>query len=73
MKNLLLLTLISSSLLLANDTQIFCADPAPYIVVDKTQKAEYKNCKRNGMTYWFKNDGSIKSQVNFIDGKEKKF
>jgi len=70
MRNFLLLIALLSSTLMAKDTQLFCSDPSPYIVQDKTQKSHYKECKRNGMTYWFKDDGSIKSEVNFIDGKE---
>ncbi len=70
MKTLLLLTLLISQLLLAKDTQLFCSDPSQYIVEDSAQKSIYKNCKRNGMTWWFTDKGKIKSQVNFIDGNE---
>lgn len=62
--------LLVSSILLANDTQFFCADPKEYIVKDDTQSSTYKNCKRDGMTYWYTDTGAIKSQVNFIEGKE---
>jgi len=65
-----LLSLLVTSTIQAKDTQLFCSDPAPYIVQDKAQKSMYKNCKRNGMTYWYRDNGDIKSQVNFIDGKE---
>ena len=70
MKIFLLTSSLLVSTLLAKDTQLFCSDPSPYIVEDKTQKSHYKNCKRDGMTLWFRDNGDIKSSVNFIDGKE---
>lgn len=70
-KQTLLLGVLSlSTFLLAKDTQFYCTDPKPYVLEDKTQKSNYENCKRNGMTYWFRDNGDIKSQVNFTDGKE---
>lgn len=62
--------LLLSAALFANDTQVFCSDPSEYIVKDDTQSSTYRNCKRNGMTYWYTDTGKIKSQVNFIDGQE---
>lgn len=62
--------LLVSASLLANDTQFFCADPSEYIEKDNAQASTYKNCKRNGMTYWYTDKGKVKSQVNFVDGKE---
>ena len=70
MKKLLFSSLFLSCLLFAEDTQLFCSDPSTYTVIDSAQKSTYKNCKRNGMTWWFTDKGTIKSQVNFIDGKE---
>ena len=66
MKKLILLTL-TTSLIWATT---ICTKPKPYIVKDNAQESRYKNCVRNGMTYWYKDDGSIKSKVNFTDGKE---
>lgn len=63
------LALITSTVF-AIDTQFYCSDPSEYIVKDHAQKSTYKNCKRNGMTYWYTDKGKIKSQVNFIDNKE---
>jgi len=67
---MLLLTgvLYTANTLMASD--VLCREPKKYIVQDNAQKSTYENCKRNGMTWWYKDDGSIKSQVNFIDGKE---
>ncbi|QOP41040.1 toxin-antitoxin system YwqK family antitoxin [Sulfurimonas marina] len=62
--------ILLSTAIFANDTQFFCADPSEYIQKDNTQSSTYKNCKRNGMTYWYTDTGKVKSQVNFIDGKE---
>lgn len=70
MKKTLLCTLLLSTLLRAQDTELFCSNPAEYIIEDSAQKSTYKNCKRNGMTWWYTDKGKIKSQVNFIDGKE---
>jgi antitoxin component YwqK of YwqJK toxin-antitoxin module len=55
-------TLFSSALI--------CKDKKAYIIEDNAQKSAYKNCVRNGMTYWYKDDGSIKSKVNFTNGQE---
>ena len=70
MKNLLLLLglIYTSNLLFAQE--ILCRDSKPYIVEDHAQKSAYAHCVRNGMTYWYKDDGSIKSKVNFTNGKE---
>lgn len=62
--------LIVSTLLIANDTQFFCSNPQEYVIKDNAQSSTYKNCKRNGMTYWYTDTGKVKSQVNFIDGQE---
>jgi len=67
---LLFLPFLLVSYTLAKDTQQYCSDPSEYIVKDKAQTSTYKNCKRNGMTYWYTDSGKIKSQVNFKDGKE---
>ncbi len=50
----------------------FCHDPKAYVYEDDAQKSHYKNCKRNGMTYWYHiaKRGVVKSKVNFVDGKE---
>jgi len=69
-RKITLVTLLFSTLLLAKDTQFFCSDPTLYIVQDKAQKSTYKNCKRDGMTWWYKDNGSVKSKVNFTKGKE---
>ena len=66
MKKLLLLTL-TTSLIWAS---VPCTHPAAYTIKDHAQESRYQNCVRNGMTYWYKDDGSIKSKVNFTDGKE---
>ena len=70
MKKMLLLTglLYTANTLLASN--VLCREPEKYIFKDNTQKSTYENCKRNGMTWWYKDDGSIKSEVNFIDDKE---
>ena len=69
MKRVLFLTaLVATTVLSANG--FICKNPKAYIVEDLAQKSAYKNCVRNGMTYWYKDDGSIKSKVNFTDGKE---
>ena len=67
---LILTTLLFSNLLFAQDTQFFCSDTSEYIVEDKAQKSIYRNCVRDGMTYWYKDNGSVKSKVNFTKGKE---
>lgn len=41
-----------------------------YIVQDRTQKSTYLGDKREGMTWWFNDNGDIKSKVNFTNGKE---
>ena len=69
MKKTLIIGLVSfASSLLAQG--LICKDKKPYIVKDNAQKSAYENCIRNGMTYWYKDDGSIKSKVNFTNGKE---
>lgn len=70
MKLFLLLSIFLYNTLSAEDTQFFCSNPAEYIIQDKAQKSTYRECKRNGMTWWFTDKGEIKSQVNFSDGKE---
>ncbi|MDM5271859.1 toxin-antitoxin system YwqK family antitoxin [Sulfurovum sp. zt1-1] len=55
---------------IAQSDLVPCSDPGKYIVEDLTQKSTYKNCQRNGMTYWYNDKGKIKSAVNFKDGKE---
>jgi len=50
--------------------ELLCPNPEEYALQDKTQRSVYKNCKRNGLTVWLEDDGSIKSKVNFIDDKE---
>jgi len=70
MKKILLiagLLFTSNSLLTA---EMLCKDSKPYTVKDNAQQSMYENCLRNGMTYWYKDDGSIKSKVNFTNGKE---
>lgn len=69
-KTALYLTLFISNLLFAQSTQFFCDNPSQYIIEDSAQKSTYKNCKRNGMTWWYTDKGKIKSQVNFTDAKE---
>lgn len=61
---------LSTTLFAATTTQFYCGHPEEYIVKDKAQQSMYKNCKRNGMTYWYTDTGKIKSQVNFVDDKE---
>jgi hypothetical protein len=56
--------------LLAGESTLLCSNPQEMIIQDKAQKSTYKNCKRNGMTYWYSDNGKIKSKVNFKDGKE---
>ncbi len=70
MRKIFFLSLLVSNLLLANDTKLFCSNPSEYIVEDQAQKSTYRNCTRNGMTWWFTDKGKIKSQVNFKDGQE---
>lgn len=70
MKKSFYLTLLFSTLVIAQSTQFFCDNPSEYIVEDSAQKSTYKNCKRNGMTWWFTDKGKIKSKVNFTDAKE---
>ena len=41
-----------------------------YIVEDPTQKSTYVDGKRQGMTIWYNDDGSVKSKVNFDNDKE---
>ncbi len=67
--NLLLLVLMSNTLM-ANE--LFCRSPEPYVYQDHAQKSNYKNCKRNGMTWWYnlEKKGVIKSKVNFVNDKE---
>jgi len=59
-----------SSTLFAKNAELLCHNPELLIVQDKAQKSTYKNCKRNGMTWWYTDKGKVKSKVNFIDGKE---
>jgi len=78
MKVRLLPSLIISSLLLpttatlfaAEKVELVCADPSKHTVFDKAQKSIYVNCKRNGMTIWYTDTGTVKSKVNFVDGQE---
>ena len=70
MKKILLLTLSTYTATVLAGASLLCRDPSPYIIEDHAQKSTYKNCVRNGMTYWYKDDGTIKSKVNFTDGKE---
>lgn len=66
-------TLIGTLSILASATSadmLICKNPEHHIVQDSAQKSTYKNCKRNGMTWWFKDDGNIKSKVNFTNGQE---
>ncbi|MFK5938271.1 MAG: toxin-antitoxin system YwqK family antitoxin [Sulfurimonas sp.] len=51
-------------------SELLCKNYARHTIEDNAQKSIYKNCKRNGITLWFKDNGDIKSKVNFIDGKE---
>jgi len=69
MKKLLLIPILAYTTVIVSAATL-CKDPKPYVIEDKAQKSTYKNCLRNGMTYWYKDDGSIKSKVNFTDGKE---
>ncbi len=41
-----------------------------YIVKDNTQKSTYIDGKRQGMTWWYNETGSVKSKVNFDNDKE---
>ncbi|WP_457746105.1 toxin-antitoxin system YwqK family antitoxin [Sulfurimonas sp.] len=50
--------------------KLICREPEIKIVQDKAQKSTYKNCQRNGMTWWYTDKGTIKSQVNFKNAKE---
>ena len=70
MKRALLLTALAYTATMLSGSVLICKDPKPYVVKDNAQKSAYENCVRNGMTYWYKDDGSIKSKVNFTDGKE---
>jgi antitoxin component YwqK of YwqJK toxin-antitoxin module len=56
--------------LLADQDKPLCSNPSKHTIEDKTQKASYKNCLRHGMTWWFRDDGKVKSEVNFINGEE---
>ncbi len=68
-KTLLLIGLLwSTSTLFAG--AIKCDKEGLYIVKDNAQESTYRNCERNGMTFWYEDTGMIKSKVNFTDGKE---
>ena len=69
MNKLLLLSLLVYSLS-AEDTEFYCSNPKEYVTQDKAQKSTYKNCKRNGMTWWYTGRGTLKSKVYFLDNKE---
>ncbi|MBD3788833.1 MAG: toxin-antitoxin system YwqK family antitoxin [Campylobacterales bacterium] len=60
----------SMNLLVAETVEVPCKNPQEMILEDAAQKSTYKNCQRNGMTWWFSDSGQIKSEVNFVDGKE---
>jgi len=68
--NLLLLLTLTSTSLMANG--LYCHNPEPYVYEDLAQKSNYKDCKRNGMTWWYniEKKGVVKSEVNFKDDKE---
>ena len=68
MKKYIILLLTFSTIILGNE--LLCVNPQKYIQEDKAQKSTFQNCKRNGMTWWYTESGKVKSQVNFIDGKE---
>ncbi|MEN4052191.1 MULTISPECIES: toxin-antitoxin system YwqK family antitoxin [Sulfurimonas] len=52
------------------NAELLCRNPQTYVVRDKAQSSTYKECKRNGMTYWYNDNGDIKSKVNFSNDKE---
>ncbi len=41
-----------------------------YIIKDNAQKSTYVDGKRQGMTWWYNDKGSVKSKVNFDNDKE---
>ena len=66
---LLMLSLGTAALNAANKA-LPCRNSQTHVVEDHAVKSTYKNCKRNGMTWWYNDKGAVKSEVNFIDGKE---
>ncbi len=72
MKHILISTLIFSLplILTAKQEKPLCSNPSKHIEEDKTQKASYENCQRHGITWWYRDDGKIKSEVNYVQGKE---
>lgn len=70
--------LTCASLLFALSAQLYaektdtlpCADSSRHVVEDKAQKSTYENCKRNGMTWWYNDQGKVMSEVNFINDQE---
>ena len=73
MKRLLFLTLLTYTTTTLSGGTLLCRDPKPYIVKDNAQKSAYKNCVRNGMTYWYKDDGKESGLYTsyHTNGKEK--
>jgi hypothetical protein len=67
-RTITLALLCLSAAVSANNSR--CAHPEKRAVVDNAQKSIYENCERNGMTLWLKDNGDVKSQVNFTNGKE---
>jgi len=65
----LLISLPLHSFILA-ENEFLCKNPEKITVKDNAQKSTYKNCKRNGMTWWYTDTEKMKSQVNFTDDKE---
>jgi len=68
--NVLLLLSVGTTSLMAEE--LFCRNPEPYVYTDHAQKSNYKDCKRNGMTWWYniEKEGVLKSKVNFVNDKE---
>jgi len=67
---IILFIIFIQSLLADQNSEQICRNPSKHIVEDKAQKSTYENCQRNGMTWWYTDTGTIKSEVNFKDGQE---
>lgn len=70
MNKILFFSLAVYTSTLLSGYELVCRNPDVHVVADKAQKSTYKDCKRNGMTWWYRDNGKIKSEVNFVDDKE---
>lgn len=70
MHKIALIIVVLGSFIYAKESEPLCKNPAMTIVKDSAQKSTYRDCKRNGITWWYTDTGNIKSHVNFQDGKE---